>query len=134
MLNTVWTGFKWYVRDNLSVAMGFYYQNQNNYNFSVNSSGITLPAACTGTGAFISSSKCAGSQDAVSLLIDYRPVGRVDLYAGVMLSNVYGGLASGFTQTTTYYAPEAHGKIFTATATTANTQEWDPTIGIRIRF
>jgi predicted porin len=134
MLNTVWTGFKWYVWDNLSVAMGFYYQTQNNYNFSVNASGMTVPAACTGTGAFTSSSKCAGSQDAVSLLVDYRPVGRVDLYAGVMLSNVYGGLANGFTQTTAYYAPEAHGKILTATATTANTQEWDPTVGIRIRF
>ncbi len=134
VLNTVWTGFKWYLRDNLSVAMGFSYQDQNNFNFSVNSSGLTVPAACTGTGAFISSNKCAGSQDAVSLLIDYRPVGRVDLYVGVMLSNVYGGLANGFTQTYTYYAPAPHGKIFTATATTANTQEWDPTLGVRIRF
>ena len=134
ILNTVWTGFKWYMWDNLSVAMGLYYQDQNNYNFSVSSYGITIPAACTGTGAFISSSKCAGSQDAVSLLVDYRPVPRVDLYAGAMLSNVYGGLANGFTQTTTYYASAPHGKIFSATATTANTQEWDPTVGIRIRF
>jgi hypothetical protein len=134
VLNTVWTGFKWYLWDNLSVAMGFYYQDQNNFNFSVNSSGLTVPAACTGTGAFISSNKCAGSKDAVSLLIDYRPVGRVDLYAGVMLSNVYGGLANGFTQTYPYSAPLANGKIFTATATTAHTQEWDPTVGVRIRF
>jgi hypothetical protein len=134
ILNTVWTGFKWSVRDNVSVAMGFYYQDQNNFNFSVNSQGITLPAACTGSGAFISSSKCAGSQDGISLFVDYRPVGRVDLYAGVMLSNVYGGLANGFTQTYTYSAPLANGKIFTATATTAHTQEWDPTVGVRIRF
>ena len=123
ILNTVWTGFKWSVWSNLTVAMGFYYQNQNNYNFSVNKLGIHRAAACTGTGAFISSSKCAGSQDAVSLLVDYRPVKRVDLYAGVMLSNVYGGLANGFTQTATYYAPGANGKIITATATTAHTQE-----------
>jgi predicted porin len=123
-LNTVWTGFKWSVWSNLTFAMAFYYQSQNDYSTS----------PCTGTGAFISSSACAGSQDAISALIDYRPVGRVDLYAGVMLSNVYGGLASGYTATTTYYAPEAHGKIFTATATTAHTQEYDPTFGIRIRF
>ena len=133
-LNTVWTGFKWSVWSNLTVAMGFYYQNQNNYNFTVNKSGFTTTAACTGTGAYISSSKCAGSQDAVSLLIDYRPVPRVDLYAGVMLSNVYGGLASGYTETTTYYALGPKGKIFTATATTAHTQDYDPTVGIRIRF
>ena len=133
-LNTVWTGFKWSVWSNLTFGMGFYYQSQNNYNFTVSTSGLTTPAACTGTGAFISSSKCAGSQDAVSLLIDYRPVGRVDLYAGVMLSNVYGGFANGYTSTYTYYAPEPHGKIFAATATTAHTQEYDPTVGIRIRF
>jgi hypothetical protein len=34
--------------------------------------------------------------DTFSLLVDYRPVKRVDLYAGVALSNVYVGLASGF--------------------------------------
>ena len=35
-------------------------------------------------------------EDAFSALIDWRPVKRVDLYAGVMVSNVYGGLANGF--------------------------------------
>ena len=134
VLNTVWTGFTWSVWSNLDVAMGFYYQNQNNYNFSVSKNGFTTAAACTGTGAFISSGKCAGGQDAVSLLVDYRPVKRVDIYAGVMLTNVYGGLANGYTSTYTYYAPGAHGKIVSATATTAHTQEYDPTVGIRIRF
>ena len=40
VLNTVWTGFKWSVWNNLTVAMGFYYQSQNNYNFTVNSIGV----------------------------------------------------------------------------------------------
>ncbi len=53
-LNTVWTGFKWSVWSNLTFAMAFYYQSQNDYS----------TAPCTGTGAFISSSACAGSQDA----------------------------------------------------------------------
>jgi hypothetical protein len=35
---------------------------------------------------------------AVTFLIDYRPVKRVDLYLGVMISNVYAGLASGYQQ------------------------------------
>ena len=48
----------------------------------------------------------------ISFLIDYRPVKRVDLYAGVMVSNVYGGLANGF----------------------AVTQEIAPTAGLRIKF
>jgi hypothetical protein len=45
-------------------------------------------------------------------LIDYRPVKRVDVYAGVALSNVYIGLANRFRQT----------------------QNIDPTVGVRIKF
>ena len=33
---------------------------------------------------------------AISGLIDYRPVKRVDLYAGVMYSQASGGIASGY--------------------------------------
>ena len=65
---------------------GFYYQNQTNFN----------AAACTGSGAFISSSKCGGSQTGLSFLLDWKRVKRVDIYAGVLVSNVYGGLANGF--------------------------------------
>ena len=60
----------------------------------------------------INNSACAGSQDAISFLIDYRPVKRIDLYAGVMISNVYGGIANGF----------------------AVTQEIAPTVGLRVKF
>ena len=49
---------------------------------------------------------------AISLLIDYKPFARADLYGGVMVSNVYGGLANG------YFKP----------------QNIDPTVGLRIRF
>jgi hypothetical protein len=103
---------KYSVWDNLDVAGGFYYQTQNDYNFTVNKHGYTLSAACSGSSINISSSKCAGSQDGVGFLIDYRPVKRVDLYAGVMISNVYGGLASGF----------------------FHTQNINPGVGLRIKF
>jgi hypothetical protein len=55
---------------------------------------------------------CAGSQDAISFLADWKPVKRVHIYAGVMVSNVYGGLANGF----------------------LNVQNIDPAAGIRVRF
>jgi hypothetical protein len=45
-------------------------------------------------------------------LIDYKPIKRVDVYAGVMISNVWGGLA--------------YGHLYT--------QNVDPTVGLRIRF
>jgi hypothetical protein len=41
-------------------------------------------------------SSCAGAYDALSFLIDYRPVKRIDVHAGAALSNVYGGLANDY--------------------------------------
>ena len=53
-----------------------------------------------------------GTLDTFSWLIDYRPVRRIDVYAGVALSNAYPGLANGYQQT----------------------QNIDPTLGVRIKF
>jgi predicted porin len=100
--NTIWAGFKYAVNDRLDVMGAFYYAWQNDYS--------TTP--CTGQGIHTSSSACAGTLDTFSLLVDYRPVKRIDLYAGVALSNVYAGLASGFQAT----------------------QNIDPTVGVRIKF
>jgi hypothetical protein len=44
-------------------------------------------------------SYCAGDENAVSGLIDWRPLKRLDVYAGVIYSQVTGGLASGFFHT-----------------------------------
>jgi predicted porin len=104
VLHTVWAGAKYELRSDLSLAAGFTYQVQNNF--------LPPSEACTGSGVNTSSPRCAGSQLAISFLADYKPVPRADLYAGVMVSNVYGGLASG------YFKP----------------QNIDPTIGLRIRF
>jgi len=153
-LNTVWTGLKYSIPDDwmhgwgvLDLAAGFYYQSQNNFNFAWTTGrthgipyGYAMPSPCIGTGAFLQSGvtgaagsggKCAGSQDGISFLADWRPVGRVDIYAGVMLTNVYGGLASGFFNTLPVIA--ANGKVIT-TYNVAHTQSYDPTVGIRIRF
>jgi len=100
--NVLWTGAKYAVNDQLDVIGAFYYALQNNYS----------TAPCTGTGIHISSAACAGTFDTLSFLVDYRPVRRVDLYAGVALSNVYAGLANGYLQT----------------------QNIDPTVGLRIKF
>ena len=144
ILQTVWTGIRWSVPDDwlhglgaLDLAAAFYYQNQNNYNFTWTTGrisgvpyGYAAAAACSGAGAFISSSKCGGGQDGISFLVDWRPVKRVDIYAGVMLTNVYGGLASGFYSTLPLIA---NGKVV-STYNVAHTQSYDPTIGVRIRF
>jgi hypothetical protein len=104
ILNAFWTGARYSVSSNLDLAAGLYYRAQNDY--------LPAPGVCTGSGTTISSNRCAGSEGAVSFLIDYRPINRVDLYGGVMVSNVWGGFAYGH-----FY-----------------TQNVDPTIGLRIRF
>jgi predicted porin len=100
--NTIWAGFKYAVNERLDVSGAFYYAWQNDFS--------TTP--CTGQGIHISSSACAGTLDTFSLLVDYRPVKRIDVYAGVALSNVYAGLANGFQAT----------------------QNIDPTVGVRVKF
>ena len=121
VLNTFWFGARWKIRSDLEAMGGFYYQNQNNFN----------PAACTGSGAFISSTRCGGTQTGLSFLLDWKPVKRVDIYAGVLLSNVYGGLANGFFSTSSVAVP---GTATVLNVSTARTQNYDPTVGIRIRF
>jgi predicted porin len=121
VLNTFWFGARWKIRSDLEAMGGFYYQNQNNFS----------PVACTGQGAFISSNRCAGSLDGLSFLLDWKPVKRVDIYAGVLVSNVYGGLANGFFSTSTAFIP---GTTTPISVNTARTQNYDPTVGLRIRF
>ena len=134
--NVFWVGAKYSIPEDWMHGWGsadltgaYYWLGQNNYNFSVATTGplagVTAPAACTtavtnGTQpngqafsiARASSGKCSGSTDFISFLIDWRPVKRVDLYAGVMELNVYAGLANGYFKTQTI----------------------NPTAGIRIKF
>jgi predicted porin len=90
--DTVWTGVRYALMSNLELASGVYWEIQNNY--------LAAPDVCTGSGSTTSSSKCAGGRYSYSFLIDYLPVPRVNLYAGILVSNVYGGVASGFLHTT----------------------------------
>jgi predicted porin len=84
VLRIFWTGVKVAVRDDIDVAGAYYHYYQNDYNTS----------ACTDGG--LSASNCAGTLNALSAMIEYRPAKRIDLYAGVMWSQVTGGLASGY--------------------------------------
>jgi predicted porin len=111
----VWTGVKYAVNSQIDVTGAFYYQQQSDYNTTVCSTANTTyvePNGSKFTVTRVNNSKCAGSQDAISFLVDYRPVKRVDVYAGLMISNVYGGLANGYQAT----------------------QNISPMAGLRVRF
>ena len=113
----VWIGGKYAITPQIDVVGAFYYLTQNNYNTSTTpcayaNTTFVEPNGYKFTVSRIASGSCSGSQDAISFLIDYRPLKRMDLYAGVMISNVYAGLANGYQET----------------------QNIAPTAGLRIKF
>ncbi|HUO54151.1 MAG TPA: porin [Rhodoblastus sp.] len=104
LFQTAWTGLRYEVSNKVELASGVYWDNQNDY--------LPAPAVCKGTGSSTSSSKCAGGRYSYSILVNYKPLGRLELYAGVMVSTVYGGEASGY----------------------LHSQNIDPTVGVRFLF
>jgi predicted porin len=117
VVNVPFIGAKYAINPQLDVTGAFYYENQNNYNSSTTPCVYAKTSFVQSNGNVLnvireSSSACAGTQDAISFMFDYRPVKRVDLYAGIMVSNVYGGLANGYLAT----------------------QNIAPTAGLRVKF
>jgi predicted porin len=110
-LYILWTGAKYALTDQIDVTGAYYRYIQNNFNTTACGPNTTAPyPGYAPQGA--SSSKCAGNLNAVSFMVDYRPWKRVDLYAGAMYSEVDGGLANGY----------------------LHTNNFDPTVGVRVQF
>jgi predicted porin len=117
VVNVPFIGAKYSINPQLDVSGAFYYEAQNNYNSSTTPCAYAKTSFVQPSGNVLNvirenSNACAGTQYAISAMIDYRPLKRVDLYAGVMFSNVYGGLANGFLAT----------------------QNIAPTAGLRVKF
>jgi predicted porin len=100
LLHSFWTGVKYAVTDNLDLIGAYYHYTQPTFGAFVN---------CTNPSAF---SNCHGTQDAVSFVADWQFAKKFDAYAGIMFSEVNGGLANGFLNRSTI----------------------DPTVGLRFRF
>jgi predicted porin len=102
ILQVFWLGGKYGLLSNLDLAVGYYHEWQNDYdtNSAVNCLPFTATVTTTGQiGKGTVKGDCAGHTDAVSGMLDWRPVKRVDLYSGVMFSEVAGGMASGYIHT-----------------------------------
>jgi predicted porin len=84
LLHVFWTGVKYAVTDNLDLIGGYYHYEQPFFGTPVN---------CTNQSAF---ANCHGSLDAVSFVADWQFAKKFDAYAGIMFSQVNGGLANGF--------------------------------------
>ncbi len=100
ILQVAWVGAKYAVRSDIDIAAGYYHEWQNNYTAPGTNCGPNTTAPAPGyapKGA--ANSACSGTTDWVSAMVDYRPLKRVDLYAGIAYSTVGGGMASGFFHT-----------------------------------
>jgi predicted porin len=113
-LQVLWVGAKYGILSNLDAAVGYYHEWQNNYDatptkvtngttycaaFSSQTGGHNVVTTGGAIGQGTVKGDCAGHTDVVSAMLDWRPVKRVDLYTGVMFSEVAGGMASGYIHT-----------------------------------
>jgi predicted porin len=115
-LQVAWVGGKYAVRPDLDITGAYYIAHQNDYRPPGSKSTVCGPntvAAIPGASPQGSlNTYCEGDLQAVSAMIDFRPVKRLDVYAGVMYSIASGGIASGYIHSTNI----------------------DPTVGLRLSF
>jgi predicted porin len=97
LLQVAWTGVRYSVRPDLDLTGAFYEGWQNNYSLAGTTCGPNTKVIAPGFSPQGSSaSTCAGTIWAVSAMADWRPYKRLDVYGGVMFSEVTGGIANGY--------------------------------------
>jgi predicted porin len=111
ILQVAWLGATYSIRPDLDITGAYYHAEQNNFypgglskaaNTAACLPNPTPRSAATGFQKLqgTANTYCAGHEDVESALLDWRPLKRLDVYGGVMFSQVTGGLASGFFHTT----------------------------------
>ena len=115
-LQVAWVGAKYAILSDLDVAAAYYIAHQNDYAPPGSKPTVcgpnTVAAVAGASPQGTLNSYCAGDLQAVSFLVDFRPVKRLDLYGGMLYSIASGGLASGY----------IHSNNFA------------PTVGLRLSF
>ena len=105
VLQVAWIGAKYAIRSDLDITGAYYWAGQNNYTNYTGLSAAKAAAACAanttppvpgGNPQGSASATCAGTLSAVSGMIDWRPLKRLDVYGGVMYSQATGGIANGY--------------------------------------
>jgi len=138
-LNIFWVGVKYAITPTLDIA-GAYYGQRFGFFTSGTAPGATAfanvpggpttgtaaqQAACAANSASLGN--CAGGQDMVSVVMDWRFARHVDMYAGVAWNQKFGGAASGFILST------ANGTLSGANVN-SRVSTYDPGIGLRYQF
>ncbi|MGA9329295.1 MAG: porin, partial [Bradyrhizobium sp.] len=119
ILQTAWFGVRYSITPALDITGAYYHEWDNTF--------ATAPATLAGCAVLgSSSSQCAGTLDAVSAVIDWRFARHVDVYAGVMWSQVTGGLANNFFVNNAGLTTQAVGSN--------RSSNFDPGVGLRYQF
>ena len=122
ILQTAWFGVRYSITPALDITGAYYHEWQNSF---IIGNG-TNPTGTCNTSA---SAGCSGTLDAVSLVLDWRFARHVDMYAGVMWSQVNNGLANGF------LGANIAGPTGAANPNPRNSaSNVDPGIGLRYQF
>jgi predicted porin len=119
VLQTAWFGARYSITPSLDITGAYYHEWQNT--FAAN------PATLAGCSVLRSSSSmCSGTEDMVSLVVDWRFARHVDMYAGIAYSQVQGGLANNFI---------VNSAGTTVQSTGGNrSSNFDPGVGLRYQF
>jgi hypothetical protein len=115
VLQLMWIGGKWQATDHLNVIAGYFHETQSAYDTTATYSGCSTAI----------SSHCSGTADYASIVFDYVFTTHFDIYAGVMYSQVAGGLSNGF---------YLQGGGVAHPTTNVVPSNWDPTVGARYSF
>jgi predicted porin len=146
-----WVGAKYSITPTLDIAASYYGIRQHFFtqgaapvagtNFAnVPGGALNLgslaaqQAACAANSA--SQTNCAGGEDMVGLVLDWRFAKHVDFYAGVAYSQRNGGLAGGFVTATNNGTLSAAGCGTGGGTCNVNNRvsTWDPGVGLRYQF
>lgn len=89
ILQLFWTGVKYAYDDHLVLSGGYYHELQNSY-------GKIHCNTAYNTKLITNASTCSGTEDAIGTVAEYHFNKRLEVYGGMMFSNVANGMANGF--------------------------------------
>jgi predicted porin len=113
-LQTFWVGARYAATRDLDLTVAYYHESQNAFHSPAGA--VTNPGGnCTTAVA----GSCSGQLDAVSFVADWRFARHMDLFAGIMWSQVANGLANGYVM---------------ATPGVNKISSYDPGVGVRYQF
>jgi predicted porin len=108
LLDTVWTGVKYAYDPKTDIVLAYYHVNQNQYGSFAQVTSTT--SGCNMAHQNARAPQCAGELNAGSLFVDYHFTKRFDVYGGIEVSNVGGGLSNGYNYYTNF-APSAGARF-----------------------